>query len=736
MSTAIGDQQEALASTVRDFAHRVTPIAWTRQNSAGLMQGDYAAFWDRLVATGVPSVHLPDEFGGGGGGLADLVAALDAAGETLLPGPLPATVAASAAVCAFGSPELRARWLPTFANGATGACAVESGSVALSAAGQDFIADGTSGPVLGVLSAQVLILAGRSGDGSPVWFAVPADEAGVTRRAEESVDLTRDVGYVSLAELRVPRAAILAARDDDVSALAALPYCAEAVGAARRALFLAVEYARVREQFGRPIGSFQAIKHKCADLRIRVELLTAAVWDAALAFDGGDRDQFGLAMSRAATLCAADCTEIVLDPLTVFGAIGNTWEHDIHLFWRRTVSLSALIGPEDWWSRSAGERALVTRRDPDLGVADRPEFRARIAATLAEASRRGEPEAQRALADAGLVAPYLPQPYGIGADAVDQAIIAEERAKAGMPLPQGMVGEWVVSAVLQHGTDHRVDQLTRFAAASLRGDLLWCQLFSEPEAGSDLRSLRTRAVRAEGGWIITGTKIWTTGAHQAHRGICLARIETSCDASRRRIGCFLVDMSSTGIEVQPIRQANGEWEFNEVRLDAVFVPDHDVLGSPDDGWRIAATTLTAERVSIGGTSVSYGTRYDPVEVVSRLDETRKHDAIPRLGRLDATTGAIDALARRGIRKRAAGARADSESSLLKVASAQHVARVARQVLGWFGPEASYGSLGADTQGGGRAARAYLSTPAVLIGGGTREIQLNIIAERILGLPRN
>ncbi|MFD1813384.1 acyl-CoA dehydrogenase [Rhodococcus gannanensis] len=730
MPIGIGADHDALADALARFVAREAPVERTRGQFDVLARGERPAFWDQLVGMGIPSLHLAEEYDGAGAGVLELAVALERSGHGLLPGPLLPTVTASAVVQAHGTDAARKTLLPGLATGGTGTVALDPGTVVLDGDGDEVVATGETGLVLGAIGADVLVLAGRCRE-KAVWFVVSAGDVGVEIVAETGVDLTRDIGRVRLSEVRIPAEHVLAASEDEVAALAVLLQCAEAVGVARWAQETGLAYARVREQFGRPIGSFQAIKHKCAQLLIRVEVMTSAVWDAAMAADRGDLAQIELAAARTATVVRREAVDVVLDSLTVLGGIGNTWEHDIHLYWRRVVSLLALGGSQDSWARRAGELASTTAREAVLGYEDRPEFRAGVAATIAESQGLDPAAARVLLADRGLVSPHYPEPYGLGADTAGQLIIAEEFARAGVEQPRTVVGEWALPSVLRYGTE---DQMRRLVAPTLRGEIVWCQLFSEPGAGSDLASLTTFATKVDGGWRIDGSKVWTSKAHEAHWGICLAR--TDRDAPRHRgISFFLVDMSAAGVEVRPLREANGDSMFNEVTLDGVFVPDADLVGAPGEGWTVARTTLANERVAMGATPVAGGHRLDPVEVARALDPAARQEALPALGRITATTGALDALAHRGVLKRLSGLNPGVEASVLKAASARHITEAAAQVLEWFGPEAAVGSLGPDVSGGGRAAKAYLSTPSLLIGGGTLEIQLNVIAEQILGLPR-
>ena len=190
--------------------------------------------------------------------------------------------------------------------------------------------------------------------------------------------------------------------------------------------------------------------------------------------------------------------------------------------------------------------------------------------------------------------PHLPKPWGRGSGALEQLIIDEELRSAGIHVPGLAIGAWVAPALIQYGTP---EQQQRFLPATLRADYLWCQLFSEPGAGSDLAGLTTRAVRADGGWKITGQKIWTSLARQARWAICIARTDPA-QPRHDGISYFLVDMHSPGIEVRPLREIGGDAFFNQVFLDEVFVPDDCVVGEINKGWRIARTTLANERVSL------------------------------------------------------------------------------------------------------------------------------------------
>jgi alkylation response protein AidB-like acyl-CoA dehydrogenase len=350
---------------------------------------------------------------------------------------------------------------------------------------------------------------------------------------------------------------------------------------------------------------------------------------------------------------------------------------------------------------------------PEVG-ADRPSVRAIVEEIAALPAER-----QRArLADTGLLAPHWPAPYGRDASPGQQLLIDEELRRAGLHRPDLVIGGWAVPTLLQHGTPEQID---RFAVPTLRGELTWCQLFSEPEAGSDLAGLRTRAERVPGGWRLTGQKVWTSLAQHADWGICLAR--TDPDAPKHRgISYFLVDMRSPGIEIRPLREITGEAMFNEVFLDAVPVPDDCVVGPVHGGWALARTTLANERVAMGGGS-SLG------EAVERL-LAGASDPDEGLGELVARGLALSLLELRATLRRLDGQDPGPESSVRKLIGVAHRQQVAEAALELTGPDGA----AAD---GDRAelVHQFLVSRCLSIAGGTTQVLSTLAGERILRLPR-
>jgi alkylation response protein AidB-like acyl-CoA dehydrogenase len=369
--------------------------------------------------------------------------------------------------------------------------------------GDQWRVTGETAPVLGAASARILVLGAETETGT-LWFVIDGGQReDVEVIPAESVDLTRDVARVRLNDLAVSAEQVLAVDLDGVRDLAAALFAAEAAGVARWCQESGLAYAKVREQFGRTIGSFQAIKHKCARLFARSELITAAAWDAAVAH-AQDRAQFALAAATAAVVAAPGAVDLGLETVTLFGGIGYTWEHDVHLYWRRAMSLQSLLGPRGGWQRRLAGLSSATDRRHDLRLADEPAgLRAWAAQSLAEAALMAPDERRGFLAERGLAAPHYPRPYGIEASPAAQVVITQEFERAGLAQPSTTIGEWALPTILAHGTE---EQRETFVGPTLRGGIVWCQLFSEPGAEASV----LKVVHA---WNVTGLRRAVLGWH-------------------------------------------------------------------------------------------------------------------------------------------------------------------------------------------------------------------------------
>jgi alkylation response protein AidB-like acyl-CoA dehydrogenase len=283
--------------------------------------------------------------------------------------------------------------------------------------------------------------------------------------------------------------------------------------------------------------------------------------------------------------------------------------------------------------------------------------------------------------------------------------------------------------IIAHGTEA---QRRRFLPPMLRGDEVWCQLFSEPGAGSDLAGLSTRAVRDGDEWVMNGQKVWTSGAHYSDLGILLARSDPD-QPKHRGITYVLVDMHSPGVEVRPLRQMTGASHFSEVFLTDVRIPHDRVLGEVNGGWGVAMTTLANERTMMGGGS-SGPVVTDLIEVARKLGVER--DPLVRQG-LAASWSRAEIMRYLGFRSRtraSQGLPPGPEASVRKVFAAwnlKHNGELALRIQGAAGM-----LVGDDAPADGRWQQSFLGAPSIRIAGGSNEIQRNIIGERVLGLPRD
>ncbi|MBB4853408.1 alkylation response protein AidB-like acyl-CoA dehydrogenase [Mycobacteroides chelonae] len=542
------------------------------------------------------------------------------------------------------------------------------------------------------------------------------------------IDMTRSTGVLSVAGLDVPASRILDIDRKAITELASVVYGAEAVGVGAWCVETAVEYAKIRVQFGRPIGQFQGVKHRCAQAAVVVEQARAAVWDAARALD--HRDSGAGYAGAVARLVAPDAAvSASRDAMQVLGGIGYTWEHDAHLYYRRALAIRGVLGKSTVVAHEVAQLALrgSTRAvEPELPQ-ESEALRIQIRAELAGIADLEEREMLRQLGDGGWVMPFLDPPLGRGAGPVEQVVIAQELERAGVTMPQLGLAAWLMPSVAVHGTDEQRHELVR---PTLRSEILWCQLFSEPEAGSDLASLRTEAKKVDGGWIVNGQKIWTSLGFMAEWGVLLAR--TNQDAPKHQgISYFLVDMHTPGVKAKALREASGGSLFSEVFFDNVFVPDSGLVGEVDGGWEVARGTLGNERVALGKGMPTDATVDDLLDFVRSADsDILSMDVV---GRMVADSQTVVLLQGRTLLKQLLGMDVGAEASVAKLLGQ----RLGQQIADFCHAELGFAGVCGGTD---KTARNWMektiSSRPMTVYGGTTEVQLNVVGERILGLPRD
>jgi len=714
MAIALSEAHRELA----EVAHSFLVAAKAREASRALLDASeerLPPYWDALVGLGWLGLHLPEEHGGSGYGLAEVSIVLEQLGRALAPGPFLPSVIASAVLADRAAPEVAARLLPTMVGGSCLAGLGLSGAVVRT--GTE--ASGDAGVVLGAGVAQLLLL-----DAGDDILLVPATRPGVEVVEMANLDPTRRSAHVRLDAVALEEGEVLhGARSRAVDIARALA-AAEAAGGAQECVDMAAAYAKVRHQFGRLIGTFGPVKHHCANMLVAAERATAAAWDAVRA-ESADEEQFSLASAVAATEALPAFLRNAQVNIQVHGGIGFTWEHDGHLFLRRAAALDALFQPRVAAADVTRLAISGVRRDEGVHLPPEAEaVRAEIRPLIDEVAVLAGDERRARLVAMGLATPHWPRPWGRESSALEQLVIEQEMERAGVEQPNYGITGWVMLTLVQHANP---DQVARWVRPTLEGRMVWSQLFSEPDAGSDAAGIRTRGTRVEGGWLLNGQKVWTSGAQYCDHG--LATVRTNPDAPKHAgITTMVVDMKAEGVEVRPLREASGGTMFNEVFFDDVFVPDDDVVGPVDGGWSVARSTLGNERVSIGGGGLGAG--FDLLALY-RARAPHTLEMAPAVGELLAEEAAMRALNVRRAERAVAGGEPGPEGNVTKLLSAEHAQRVADLGLDLLGPEVAL------AEGTGAAVGAALVfTRCLSIAGGTSEITRNQIGERILGLPRD
>jgi len=799
MSLALTEEQQALAAAVREFLDAEADGARVREVMESA-DGIDRKLWRRMSAElGITGALIPEEHGGTGLGLPELALIMECAGRHPMGVPLLSHMLAATALTTVADPGPSAAHLRTLASeepplvavilphgpgaisaghpepsSGPGARAVRTGSGWALSGAADFVLDGH-------VADLYLVVAGT--DDGVALFAVSASAPGLTRTKRDMLDLTRSMAAVAFdgapaEELCAPGAEPRVARLLDVAAVA---LAAEQVGGADRCLELSVAHARTREQFGRPIGAFQAVKHLCADLLRAVEPARSAVYAAAHA---GPAELPSLA-STVKAHCAEVYAEAAYATVQIHGGLGYSWEHDAHLHVKRAKTGELLFGTPAWHRTRLADLGAVPAPDTPAAPAEAPgappavashappaapaepappaaaspaapdedhaELRAEVRAWLRahrDAAVRAvgahPPHHHRtsdrdrrwvdALRDGRWLCLSWPEEYGgRGLSELECLAVIEEFARAGVQRPHLGMGETLVApAILAHGTE---EQKRRLLPRILSGADVYCQGFSEPGAGSDLASLRTKGVVDGDELVVDGHKIWTSGGAQATMMFLLCR--TDPDAERHRgLTYVLVPMAGNGIDVRPIRQMAGGAGYCEEYIDGARAPLDNVIGGLGNGWRVAMTTLGAERA--GEVTTQY--------LGYRLEYDRLARRLAELGRLE-DPRVRDELA--GLYVRIELMRAHGRRVTDELRAGREVGRLlAIDKVNWSEFHCDFGAAAVSLQGMAGLVRpdgdgypvdefqrAFLESRGRRIARGTNQIQRNIIAERVLGLPK-
>ncbi|HVW32432.1 MAG TPA: acyl-CoA dehydrogenase, partial [Acidimicrobiia bacterium] len=769
MAYEITDEQAELRSVVGTF--------WRdRSTGRACYDGGPAidrAAWSGLADMGLIALSAPATIGGSGGSLMDETLVAEQAGAHAAAVPVVTPSALGSVLGAIGGTPAKEVLAEATGGGKVLVVAL-SASLGFSlpfearSDGPEWFLTGTVDDLVEGAGADGFLVPVRR-DGQVSWFVVERAGDGITVVDQPSLDRAqRPAGLTCsgaaatfIGETGGP---VLADAFDRAVVLVA----AQAVGAASRALELSVDYAKERRQFGRPIGSFQAVKHKLADMLIDLENARSAVYNAAWAVDG-DRADRALAVRLAKAVGTENAVKIVHDAIQAHGGIGFTWEYDLHLLLRRVKTAQLVLGSPDGHFDAMGTELFARRAARSAGdgigaglseivdAAGDRQFLAEFSAWLDEhlPAGWGTPDfrlpkdaeerraffvgLQRSMAAGGWVGIHWPEEFGgRNATLAQQVTYHAEMVRRGIPPFPGHRGITIVAPTLiKHGTP---DQQARFIGRIRTGDDLWAGGFSEPEAGSDLASLRTRAVIDGDTVTINGQKIWTSSARWCNWIYTLVRTDPGAP-KHEGISVVLVPLDSPGITVRPIRQITGSAEFNEVFFDDVVVPVENIVGPVNQGWQVNRTTLSHEHFTLFiGAQARYARSVDTIigTACARAEEVDAAEAVRLRNRLARQWAISQLLLINGMRNVArvqAGGDPGPEGSIMKVFGQEAEKALFELALDILGPRGvlDRGADGAIDRG--KWLYGYLGSRAATIGGGTSEVHRSKIGENVLGLPR-
>jgi alkylation response protein AidB-like acyl-CoA dehydrogenase len=741
MELLLEPEQSLLKESARAFARR-TGAARLR-DLPGLPARLPARELAEAGAAGWPALLLSEAQGGSGLGLTELCLVAEELGAAHSPLPLTAAVAGVFALASGEAPVQRAACercragkvlvVPAFVGTASGDDAVmhptgRRHAVPFASAAEGFVLDVVhgGGHALAYFPRErVQVIERLAVDGTVLGEVVLRDES------------------LSADDL-LARGAAAAELQRRIEIILALGLAAELVGLMQTAATQTLEYLRIRQQFGRPIGAFQALQHRAVDDHVRIETTRALVYEIARIPRSDDE---ALALASAAKAKAAEAAlTLVTSCIQMHGAIGFTDEHDIGLMLKRAMALAATGGTVAVHRRRSAtflakrsEATLPQTRPP--APADEA-FRTEVRAFLERAlppelcHLPTRPPFERAmwwhrqLHARGWIAPRWPKAHGgMEATLEQQLILAEELGRAGAPELSGQAIGHIGPILMAFGT---AEQKAQHLPKMLTGEALWCQGYSEPGAGSDLASLRTAAVLDGDHLVVDGSKIWTTWGHHADWMFALVRTDPSA-AKQAGITFLLIDMRTPGITVRPIRTIAGDDELAQVFFDRVRVPRANVIGALNDGWRIANALLAQERLQSASPQKC-------VAILARLKRAAALGAISdpafreRLAAAEIETLALAAAYQQAVDLTRAGRTLGPESSYLKLAASELTHQLAALMLDACGSDgALVGALATD-DGPVDAAGTFLQVRRETIFAGSSEIQRNIIAKRVLNLP--
>jgi alkylation response protein AidB-like acyl-CoA dehydrogenase len=759
----------AFRDSARDFLSRVNPIERVRALRDTLPGFDHHV-WRQIAEAGWPAILVPEADGGLGLGLAEACAVAEEAGRALLPEPFVGTgVQTAVALCAVSASPLRSELLAGLVAGNLVAGLawqerpgqVDAGDDQTSARlhGEQLLLNGAKLFVSPGLGADGLIVSVQSDEG-PLLVWVPAESVGLTMTAVPRIDGTV-LTTIVFDEVCVPRSHVLENGNYAIGAVqraidaARIVQGAELSGIAGRALEITLQYMRDRVQFGKPIGSFQALQHRMVDAYLQSELAAGALVDVLRQTDANGQD-LAAAASRVKARCAEAALFITRLAVQMHGAIGFTDECDIGMYLKRALHHASWLGNAA--THRSRNLALQTtefvQEDDSPDVADFPrnadwdampeqEFRRTVRAFFA----RHFPDHLRhlprrlhwhevkewylILSRQGWIAPAWPKKFGgMGLNAEKLLAFIEEQEKYGVARVPDAGLTMAGPILIRFGNR---EQQEYYLPKILTGEHIWSQGYSEPNAGSDLASLRTEAVLDGDSFIVNGQKIWTTLAQDSTHIFMLVR--TDKEAKKQAgISFLLVDMASPGITVRVIRDVVGHGHFCEVFFDNVRVPCSNLVGELNQGWSIAKALLGFERIFLGSPKQSQQALAKLKALAQDQQLFDDHAFAARYAQLHLDVADLGSLYAKFAEIVKRGEALPASVSLLKIFATETYRNIGTLL---FEAGEEYGGNQIDDNSGGgndNLLMPLFNATSATIYGGSNEIQRNIVAKAVLNLP--
>lgn len=789
VATARSDQAEAdnelhrlLRDSAATFAKRggLPRIRALRGTRPGLDR----AVWTQMAEQGWLGILIPEALGGQGLGFGEMAVVVQELARTLGPEPLvSSSVLAASVLIGSDNEALKNALLPKIASGETIAAVAFAGrfdglgsgatSVTAQGSGSDVLLQGTVHHAYPALCADDFIVAARGSDGLCL-YRVPADKAGLSVKEELRADGTF-AGNLTLDGVKVGKADLVAGGAKAETALqratdaATILTCAELYGCMDQTLDITLNYLKTRVQFGKPIGSFQALQVRCVELHIQKELALGALNDAVRTLDDpkATSNQVSMAASRAKSRCGDVALLIGREAVKLHGAIGFTDEYDIGLYLRRAMTLNAWLGnPSEHRRRFSAllrktgglrytdkDKESVpfsavflsdSKADVDWNSFSDREFRAGIRAYfeknfpahLKGLQRRVTPAEMKgwfaALAAKGWTAPAWPKKHGgMGLTPAKQLIYIEERERAGVPRTSDHGVAMLAPLLMQFGTEA---QRQKYLPRILTNDDVWCQGYSEPNAGSDLASLQTEAVLDGDHWVVNGSKIWTSGADLANKMFLLVR--TARGKKKQEGISFLLidDMKTPGLTVRPLEMINGVTELCQEYFENVRVPKENIVGEMNEGWSIAKSLLGFERLNSGSPRRAQGP-LKTLEKVARAtgvwDDAEFQSKYVR-AYLDLED--LNSLYQRFCDAVGNGEQLGPDVSQTKIWAGETVQRISELLMETAGAAGAVNELQPFGDDMLQVIAPFYGLFPMMIASGSNDIQRNILSQRVLGLP--